>query len=456
MSTRMEATPIINSMWKENHAKLVAYMRQRGVPHPEDVAQETFLRAARRVEAIPLSDKERSKWLFSVAKNVIRENVRSHRRHPLELNDNVVGDAQATHKTPEEQVTTYEDVDWFNQEMETLSAELRAPFVLYYKDGHSQEEIAKTLGIPEGSVARRLWIARNQLQVAYQKRQGEASRRSRCHALLVAALPSTATSINGGNMLYAWFHFLVKVLSTASLVPAILLGTAAGIVAGAGLWVAPVDEWVISSLAGKGSGQTITSDNRSVVSNALVNVGTPGSSGDKGPADPTVPKGDGNESASADSAIERPTPMGIRVQLNTAPTTTQRAEDSKYAHSGGVSYPSAIPGVDAAPLASSTTLPPSELQLEVQWMTELRSLVASDPTAALQSIETHRGQFSHPQFVAERELLAVRALRVLGRSAEAELRARAFVERSPASASVGKFERQIHENPAVASSKPQH
>lgn len=71
------------------------------------------------------------------------------------------------------------------------------------------------------------------------------------------------------------------------------------------------------------------------------------------------------------------------------------------------------------------------LLVEASLLERARSLLATDPGAALAATERHRREHPRAQLVAERELIAIDALQRLRRNAEARRRARRMIERTP-------------------------
>jgi hypothetical protein len=66
-----------------------------------------------------------------------------------------------------------------------------------------------------------------------------------------------------------------------------------------------------------------------------------------------------------------------------------------------------------------------------------------DPARALQRANEHAARFPRGVLVQEREVLAIQALRKLGRSAEADRRAQSFAKAFPGSA----FARKLNPSP---------
>jgi hypothetical protein len=73
--------------------------------------------------------------------------------------------------------------------------------------------------------------------------------------------------------------------------------------------------------------------------------------------------------------------------------------------------------------------PPDEFAL----LWRARERIRRDPAAALALLDTHAGRFANGQLAPEREVLAVEALRQLGRTEEAEARLRSFRAQYPGS-----------------------
>lgn len=101
------------------------------------------------------------------------------------------------------------------------------------------------------------------------------------------------------------------------------------------------------------------------------------------------------------------------------------------------------PAVSVAP--SKATLPskpqpPAQLS-EAELLEQARSAAKSDPARALSRANEHAARFPHGVLVQEREVLAIQALRQLGRTAEADKRAAAFAKAFPGSAFQRKLQR---------------
>jgi hypothetical protein len=97
-----------------------------------------------------------------------------------------------------------------------------------------------------------------------------------------------------------------------------------------------------------------------------------------------------------------------------------------------VAEPEPAPAASPAKLPGKPTPPaqPSEAEL----LEQARSALKGDPARALQRANEHAARFPRGVLVQEREVLAIQALRKLGRSAEADRRSEAFAKAFPGSA----------------------
>lgn len=86
--------------------------------------------------------------------------------------------------------------------------------------------------------------------------------------------------------------------------------------------------------------------------------------------------------------------------------------------------------------------PPAQLS-EAELLEQARLTLRSDPNRALQRANEHARRFPRGVLVQEREVLAIQALRRLGREAEADRRAEAFAKAFPGSA----FQRNLKPGP---------
>jgi polysaccharide export outer membrane protein len=154
-------------------------------PHDaEDVFQATFLLLATNAAQIrkraSLGD-----WLYGVAHRVaVRSNVKASRRSVVEGRRR--GD-EIRPPTPDDEIERRELRRVVHEEIDRLPERLRLPVLLCYLEGRTNEDVAKDLGCPSGTVKFRLAKAREVLH-------GRLSRRgiTLTVALLLLLLPRSA------------------------------------------------------------------------------------------------------------------------------------------------------------------------------------------------------------------------------------------------------------------------
>jgi RNA polymerase sigma-70 factor (ECF subfamily) len=142
----------------------VAFSVLRQRQDAEDVAQEAFLKAFRRFHQ--LRDRERFRaWLVRIAwrlaidrrrgdrRRTVRERIDSGASPVAECAEAMIGRERAAHL-------------W--RAIDALPEKLRVVLVLAGIEEHDVREVAKLLGLPEGTVKSRLFAARQRLKELLQ------------------------------------------------------------------------------------------------------------------------------------------------------------------------------------------------------------------------------------------------------------------------------------------------
>ena len=130
----------------------------------EDIVQETLLRAWRKLSVLDQHESSARAWLFKVARNLVIDGTRSaHNRHEI-----------TTDTLPEPVTADETDAlldSWLLADaLTTLSVEHRTVIVHAYYGGRPVAEIARELGIPEGTVKSRLHYGLHALRLAMQEK----------------------------------------------------------------------------------------------------------------------------------------------------------------------------------------------------------------------------------------------------------------------------------------------
>ncbi len=154
-----EAGTRLETLYRELGPDLLSYLRRRLADRhaAEDLLQETFLQAARRLERVSQAVSPRA-WLYAIARNVAATAARRRRRVeslPVEI---------AAEVPPEDPRLTQ-----VRAAIADLSETLRETLELRLRCELSYEEIATVLGVPVGTVRSRLHLALQRLRAATQE-----------------------------------------------------------------------------------------------------------------------------------------------------------------------------------------------------------------------------------------------------------------------------------------------
>ncbi len=130
----------------------------------DDIVQETLLRAWRSPRILAQEPASTRSWMFTVARNLVIDEVRSaRRRHEIgvpEMPDRGVDDGTEA---------LFESF-LVEEALAGLDLEHRAVIVHAYYGGCSIAEVARRLGIPEGTVKSRLHYGLRALRLALQEK----------------------------------------------------------------------------------------------------------------------------------------------------------------------------------------------------------------------------------------------------------------------------------------------
>lgn len=117
----------------------------------EDIMQDVFLKAVKKFDTLRHHGRARS-WLLKITRRKCIDYYRN---------------SQPTQKMPDDIAapmdTMTEQISRLHEAISKLSESFREPITLYYLDGRKCASVAKTLGISEDAVRRRLVRARLQL-----------------------------------------------------------------------------------------------------------------------------------------------------------------------------------------------------------------------------------------------------------------------------------------------------
>lgn len=141
----------------------------------EDLLQESLLRALQRYDALHNPAAAKS-WLFTILVRNNLNRLRSRQRRGETLSSDLDGaqfeaalEAWNPSATQDEALDQIDLRDSLGRSLDRLDESLRQVVWLADVEGFRQTELAKMLGIPEGTVASRLFRARNELRKSIQR-----------------------------------------------------------------------------------------------------------------------------------------------------------------------------------------------------------------------------------------------------------------------------------------------
>jgi RNA polymerase sigma-70 factor (ECF subfamily) len=131
----------------------------------EDLTQETFVRAYKYLDALR-DDAKFSTWLFSIAKNVAREHLRSahNRTRKIDLDDETVLELVDARPTPAAALLDKELNGVVRHALGALDEDKRLVFTLKIFQQRSYEEIAEITGFSVPKVKTDLHRARTEMR----------------------------------------------------------------------------------------------------------------------------------------------------------------------------------------------------------------------------------------------------------------------------------------------------
>jgi RNA polymerase sigma-70 factor (ECF subfamily) len=180
----------------------------------EDVCQVTFLILARKAAVVPWQDSIRC-WLRAVARQLSlqkRSAAARRARHTAEPTcDGDLPERIDRHADPVEEIARRELRLVLDQELSQLPEKYRAPVILCYLEGKSNEQAAGELGWPTGSMSRRLARARALLRDRLSRRGLALTVAFVCLALGWHKLAPLPTPDTGPKIAQAMASFQLKI-----------------------------------------------------------------------------------------------------------------------------------------------------------------------------------------------------------------------------------------------------
>ena len=162
------ALPVQERLSDELHAALIAelphlrrfsYYLTRGSERADDIAQETLVRAVRHIAGLRPDSNLRA-WLFTIARNVARNEARRQRRSPVDPNTDIA-DLQPSQAQSQDATIELREM---HAAVLRLPPAFRQTLYLCAIEGLSYEDAAQVMEVPIGTVRSRLSRARLALE----------------------------------------------------------------------------------------------------------------------------------------------------------------------------------------------------------------------------------------------------------------------------------------------------
>lgn len=138
--------------------------------HAEELSQETFIRAYQRIADFE-GNARFSTWLYAIARNLCLDHLK--RRRPAEIQEEA--DVAASDPTPEETVSSQQDMIRLQRLLLTLPEGPREAFILRHVEGLEYEEIAERCSTTVNNVKVRVHRAREALARAMGEKEDEVA-----------------------------------------------------------------------------------------------------------------------------------------------------------------------------------------------------------------------------------------------------------------------------------------
>jgi RNA polymerase sigma-70 factor (ECF subfamily) len=117
----------------------------------EDVTSETFVRALRRIDSLSFQGRDVGAWLVTIARNIIRDHVKSS-RYRLEVATADMRDADRATDGPEDAVVQHLTNQQLLECVRQLGSEQQECIVLRFLQGLSVSETAEVMGKKDGAI----------------------------------------------------------------------------------------------------------------------------------------------------------------------------------------------------------------------------------------------------------------------------------------------------------------
>ena len=163
----------------QNYVYRLCYLVMGNEQDAEDMTQETFIRAFRALPRFEIRQGINFEaWLYRIATNCCRSRMRRKWYQVLPWPDPAPPIVNEPDEQPERLLLRNEQRDEILEAIGSLGDKHKLVVILRYYAGLSNEEIARTLNIPSGTVRSRLHTARQRLRSLLADRADRKEQRS--------------------------------------------------------------------------------------------------------------------------------------------------------------------------------------------------------------------------------------------------------------------------------------
>jgi RNA polymerase sigma-70 factor (ECF subfamily) len=156
----------------QNYVYRLCTLVMRNEQDAEDMTQETFIRAFRALPRFEIRQGTSFEaWLYRIAVNACRSRMRRKWYQVLPWPEPAPQMVAEPERQPEHQLLQGEQRDRILDAIDCLGEKHRLVVILRYYAGLTNEEIARALGIPSGTVRSRLHIARQKLRDLLERQE---------------------------------------------------------------------------------------------------------------------------------------------------------------------------------------------------------------------------------------------------------------------------------------------
>jgi RNA polymerase sigma-70 factor (ECF subfamily) len=159
----------LEQLMQRYQARLYGFLSRRVGSAADDVFQETWIRVVRARERFDL-DRRFAAWLYQIANNLCRDRYRRVDAMRRAV-DSVRSEDEALREAPPAPVVA--DGDAMRERVLALPERLREVLVLRYYEDLGEEEMARVLGVPRGTIKSRLHAAVKALRTTIVGESGE-------------------------------------------------------------------------------------------------------------------------------------------------------------------------------------------------------------------------------------------------------------------------------------------